>query len=79
MCRKAFCGHIRVVGHRQRVGHVQDIETPGRERGGDLGGTRIFERACDVSDSRQALRSPIYLCADVHFHSSAGSYPGFRG
>ena len=57
MCRKAFCRHVRVVGHRQRVGHVQYIETPGRERGGDLGRTRIFERACDVSDTRQTHRS----------------------
>ena len=38
-------------GHRQGVGRVQDLETPGRERGGDPGRTEVLDRECGVSDA----------------------------
>jgi len=48
--RATLCRHVGVVCDRQGVGRVQDVETPGRERGGDPGGTEVHHRTRGVSD-----------------------------
>ena len=72
-------------GHRQGVGRVQDLETPGRERGGDPGRTEVLDRECGVSDAGTNViltlgprQLALIIFTDVLFHSGTGLCPGFR-
>lgn len=61
LCRALFCRYVRVVRDRQGVGRVQDLETPGRERGGDARGTVVFDWECGVSDDID--RCHFFFCS----------------